>query len=483
MATNKFTRRDFLHDSIERACGYLCMPSLATLLMNSRALAADKLVCPDASASDAPAFIALDLKGGASIAGNNVIVYKEGGTLLTNYEGLGLPNEIKPTESDRIDTSLGLPMHSNSALLKGIKDVVTQQEIWDKTTGVVICTKAADDTSSNELASAPGVFLAGSSGMITPLVGSDGGSSGGSGGNSITPFVHSTVPVKITNIASASQIITLGNVWGQQPQRMQKVLAAINKMSYAQLDKFAKLGMPQQSAEMIKCGYAKAKELLTPGQIDLNPRNDDLIGQAAVDSLLSKSIEEAAVEIAYLVLKGYAGSGTISLPGYDYHDGSATTSDKKDYEAGKTIGMMLQMAANLKRKLMIHVYTDGGVDPISSTQTTPHGGGVAKFKWSGDSEVRSAAFVLVYDPNGRPKLNFSASERQQLGAYQDDDKGTINLTPAKHAKISSSPRAQAQIVVANWLAWQGQEQKIFTAMPGAPVNSSELDEYLFMSSA
>lgn len=471
MATKKLTRRNFLHTSVERACGYLCLPSLATLLSNGRALASGD--CPDVSVSDAPAFIALDLKGGASIAGNNVIVYQEGGELLDNYEGLGLPNEIKPVDGNRIDTSLGLPMHANSAMLKGIKDVA-QPDVLAKTTGVVICTKAADDTSSNELASAPGVFLAGSSGLIAPLVGSDGGSAGSSGGNSITPFAHSTVPVKIIDIASASEIIKLGKIWQQQPQRMQKVLAAVNQMSFAQLDRFAQLGMPQQSAEMIKCGYANAKDLLTPGQIDLDPSNDKAVK-------LPPHVEEAAIEIAYLVLKGYAGSGTVSLPGYDYHDGTAKTADTKDHTAGKTIGMMLQMAASLQRRLMIHVYTDGGVDPTSKTEPTKMGK-VAKFVWSGDSEVRSAAFVLVYDPNGRPQLNFSNSERQQLGAYQNEDKGTVNLTPAKHAKISSSPRAQAQIVVANWLAWQGQEQKIFTAMPSAPVNTSELDAYLFMKS-
>ena len=54
MAKNKVTRRDFLHESIEHAFGYLCMPSLATMLVNGRALGADNLSCPDTSASSAP---------------------------------------------------------------------------------------------------------------------------------------------------------------------------------------------------------------------------------------------------------------------------------------------------------------------------------------------------------------------------------------------------------------------------------------------
>ena len=509
MADKKITRRDFLHDSTERAFGYLCMPSLATLLVNGRALASTN--CPDASASDAPAFIAVDLKGGASIAGNNVIVYDQGGELLSDYQGLGLPNEISPScpnNSDMIDTTLGMPMHKNSDMLRGIKQTAgNPQDVLAKTNGVVICTKSADDTNKNELASAPGVFLAGSSGLITPLVGRDGGGTGTSGGNSITPFNTTVAPVVITDIASANQIIALSKIWEQQPQRMQKVLAAINKMSFSQLDKFGQLGMPEQTVEMIKCGYLKAKDLLTPGEIDLDPRKDNLVTKATVDnffraiatpspdknSLNEKMAGEAALEIAYLVLKGYAGSGTISLPDYDYHNGTASLGAQKDFEAGQVIGMILQMAAKLQRKVMIHVYTDGGVDPVitkvgdtcpkSETEKKHNANNVQKFVWSGDSEVRSAAFVLVYDPNGRPTLNFSDSEKQQLGAYKSDDNGTINLSPSKHAAISGSPRAQAQVVVANWLAWQGQEQKIFTAMPDAPINSSELDDYLFMSSS
>ena len=231
---------------------------------------------------------------------------------------------------------------------------------------------------------------------------------------------------------------------------------------------------------MIECSYLNTKDLLNvPNTVSFDPGEDSKLS-SNITKIMKPGSGEIAVTIAYLVLKGYAGSGTVRLSGYDYHNGTASLGAQKDFEAGQALGMMLQMAANLQRKLMIHIYTDGGVDPVNKAENVD---GTEKFKWSGDSEMRSAAFVLVYDPSSRPEINVSGTKRQQLGAYKSDDGGTINLSPSLHAAISSSPRAQAQVVVANWLAWQGQEQKIFTAMSDAPISASELDDYLFMSNS
>ena len=126
---------------------------------------------------------------------------------------------------------------------------------------------------------------------------------------------------------------------------------------------------------------------------------------------------------------------------------SATTGEQRDQAAGEVIGMLLAMAAALKRKVMIHVYTDGGVYGGSTTNEV---NGVDKYIWQGDSEARSAAFVLVYDPQNRPDLDF-----KQMGAYKSADGGTVDLNPERHARISSDPRAQA----AQWLptGWLGKE--------------------------
>lgn len=468
MKNKRFTRRDFLDIGINRTFGSLCLPSLTTLLYNSRAKAEGE--CDTSSGgNDKPAFIALDLAGGASIAGNNVMVYDGGGRPLTSYTGLGLPSDLHP-DNKPINTDLGLAMHADSPILAGIKEVI-DDEISARVNGCVICTQSADDTSSNELATAQGIFLAGGNGLILPLIGMRNNVPSGSGGNSMTPFMTGVAPTQITSINDARQILAAGDIWSGSP-RMARVLSAIEKLSFAQLQKFSDLSLPEQTRTMLKCGYTEATRLLKKGENDADPRQDPaLANNGRLISPLDQQ-NQAAIAIAYLVLKGMAGSGTITLGGYDYHNGTATTGDQMDLAAGRVIGTLIRMAAMLGKKLMIHVYTDGGIYANTSAQEVR---GVEKFAWQGDAEARSAAFVLVYDPDGRSSLNF-----QQMGAYKSDAGGTVDLSPLKHVSISQNPKAQAEMVIANWLAWQGKQGEFGGLIPGSAVGRSELDEYLFM---
>ena len=59
-------------------------------------------------------FLAIDLAGGANIAGSNIMVGKKGGQLdfLSTYEGLGLPADMHPSRAGQLKTSLGLAFHA-----------------------------------------------------------------------------------------------------------------------------------------------------------------------------------------------------------------------------------------------------------------------------------------------------------------------------------------------------------------------------------
>ncbi|MDE3270377.1 MAG: hypothetical protein OYH77_08890 [Pseudomonadota bacterium] len=473
------TRRKFLNDLAVQVSGFVALPSLATLLYNGRALAANACAKPQAINKNSPAFIALDLQGGASIAGNNLMVYDNGGELLSDYRGLGLPPDLHPSKTGMLNSELGLPFHAYSPMLKGIKSVATPA-VLAKVNGCVICTQSADDTSNNRLATAPGIFLAGVSGKIVPLVGTNPSFPGGSGGNSVTPFSSGVTPALISDIKSAQQLISAGEFWARSPQKMAGVLALIEGMSSAQLKRFSQLSLPEQARKMIECGYLDAAALLDPNRSDSGVVTADNLDPNKHEALRGKSFINdqqfaAAIEIAYLIMEGYAGAGTIALGGYDYHDGSATTGEERDEQAGKVIGIILAMAAALKRKTMLHVYTDGGVDADSNRLEEVGNNGAQKYIWRGDSEARSAAFVLIYDPNARPAVSF-----QQLGAYKANDGGTVNLTPEKHAKISQAPIAQAAAVLANWLAWQGKEGELNTIMKDSPLRPEEVEDYLFV---
>ena len=484
---SKQSRREFLATTLAPGIGYACLPSLATVIGNANAIASG---CASESAgTEFPAFIALDLAGGASIAGNNVIVFQgDGKELLTSYEGLGLPSALHP--KDKINEELGLKMHTDSRMLAGIKAVVSEGTLGN-VNGCVICTQTADDTGANELASAPGIFAAGGAGSIVPLVATQGGGAGSSGGQSANAFTTSVAPTLITSPASAGQIVSPGNYWSdnQARARLERVLRKIQNMSSAQLKRFAELTTSEQALAMADCGYQDAVRLMSPedgggGADTFNPFSNEFRGQEGT----LQGQDPAVPAIGYLVLKGFAGAGTITLTGYDYHDGTITTGEQRDERAGRAIGTLLEMAKVLNRKLMIHVYTDGGVGIGSTTDGVPgaDGSDVEKFVWRTDTETHSAAFVLIYDPAGKPDI-----QTQQLGAYRDAGRqnGVVNLNPAKHGKIANSAHGQASVVVGNWLAWQtGDYATKFTAVntqlrSGAVINNQELDDYLFVPKA
>ena len=46
-----------------------------------------------------------------------------------------------------------------------------------------------------------------------------------------------------------------------------------------------------------------------------------------------------------LVVEGYAGAGTISMGGFDYHTGDRATGEVRDLRAGRCMGACLEYAA------------------------------------------------------------------------------------------------------------------------------------------
>ena len=493
----KFTRRDFIQAWGEATCGSIYLPSLASLLYSSIVHGgppttpncskdtgdyADKNYQCSLPENLPPAFIALDLAGGAGIPGNNVMVYKDGGEdLLNNYSQL-----VHSTPKDKINSELGLDFHEESGMLTGIKEALKKEAggfatIAAKVNGCVICTKSSDDTKDNPLATAPGIFLATTrgktslvqkgGGIIVPLIGNKEGSFGDSGGNSRTGFASGVAPTLIKDVNSAMALLTKDEIWHCNYTR-EKALETIKKLSGSQLDRFSQLSLPQQAKIILENGYADVNKLLNCKPKDVSYANEKKLKNTWYTS--SDSIETVK-QIAYMILKGFAGSGTITIDGYDYHDGSASKGYMKDIEAGKAIGTILKMANTLNRKLMLHVYTDGGVSPSGSetVKTLDKKDKVERLKWTGDSEVHSADFVLVFDPAGRVDLNF-----KQMGGFKDEN-SSIDLSPARHGRIADSPENEAHVVVANWLAWAGESPGL---MANNPIRGSELDDYLFIRS-
>src|SRR5947207_15541683 len=95
-----------------------------------------------------------------------------------------------------------------------------------------------------------------------------------------------------------------------------------------------------------------------------------------------------------LVLNGYAGAGTITLGGYDYHDSTGATGETRNFKAGQMIGAVLEYAQRVGSPVMIYVFSDGSLSATGSIDSSSAGRG--KLGWQGDDPDTPSAFCLVH---------------------------------------------------------------------------------------
>ena len=111
--------------------------------------------------------------------------------------------------------------------------------------------------------------------------------------------------------------------------------------------KVAKLPETDLVKALINCSYQETTELVgqfgDPNQLDPTP--DPLITAIITPGEFNQSEFRKTASMMKLVLEGFAGAGTIEFGGYDYHDGTRATGERKDEIAGQAIGAALEYAA------------------------------------------------------------------------------------------------------------------------------------------
>lgn len=488
------TRRQLLGAGFLSAPAMVLAPAwLGSLLKSRNALAAPTLD-PTISAMKAECsivggggsgplpFIVIDLAGGANLMGSEALAGVSGGPLnflwTAGYAKLGLPGNMVPTSSTFIDTSLGLPFHSDSAILRGIKTKATAPTLAG-VNGVVIPAMSQNDTGNNPLNPMYGIAKAafGTSsanpvpfGSLLTLIGTQ---STVSGGNSAAPAALIDPTLQPTKIASAADDVGLVSTSGAAPnQDTLAALASQARISAGVTPQASKTNLsgtafanstlaspviPGGSTaadtalkEQVRCAFVKTA--YTENQFgdpsSLNPTLDtNLVGASGAIFTPSEyngdSDLQKAGAVMKLVVNGYAGAGTITLGGYDYHDSTRATGEMKNQRAGVIIGAILEYARRVGSPVMIQVISDGSLTSTGSIDNSTNGRG--KLGWQGDAQQTASSFILAFSPKGRPAMNSN-----QIGYLNSD--GTVNAM--------SSPAANAnnllvQTVILNWMAANG----------------------------
>lgn len=479
------TRREFISQGFMTGSAVVCGTSIFSLFANPQmaqaALSPDlevlKASCGIAvqGAGKIP-FICFDLAGGANIAGSNVLLGGSGGQedfLSTQgYSKLGLPGDMVPSavrgnrdlgytpdiaRTDFVNEDLGLRFHADSGFMRGIH-MRTIQATRGNTDGAVIAARSENDTGNNMHNPMYAINKAGADGSLLTLIGSQ---SSDSGGNSMAPMDmmdNSVRPTKVDRPSDVTGLVDVGDLLTVLSQDdAVAVMESISRISRRKLDNVnTRLPMVDQInaddvvKDLVECGYIKSADIAQRfgNPASLNPAADpDIVGAAgifSVDEFNNDGEFRKTASVMKLVLEGYAGAGTITMGGYDYHTGERGTGEARDLRAGQCIGACLDYARRKNKPVMIYVFSDGSVASNGRIDDTM--GGRGKGEWTGDNQSTACSFFLVYNPNGRPALN-----RRQIGFMRDDASVETSSSPA----ANNVPQL-VQTVLLNYMALHGQ---------------------------
>src|SRR5437763_514829 len=160
------------------------------------------------------------------------------------------------------------------------------------------------------------------------------------------------------------------------------------------------------------------------------------------------------VAVAVLESQARISGGTITLGGYDYHDGTRATGEGRNFKAGQMIGAVLEYAQRVGKPVMIYVFSDGSLTSTGMVDSSV--GGRGKLGWQGDNSSVASTFFLAYSPKGRPQLR-NGTAGQQIGYFGSDGSVVSTSSPAANAV-----NQLVQVVILNYMGLLGTDAQFPT---------------------
>src|SRR5579863_3966338 len=498
------TRRDFLAAGMIGAQAMVIGSAWLGALLKAQAARASGLdvdiqaltaqgQCNIPTGSGSLPFIVFDLAGGANLLGSEALVGVQGGQAnflsTAGYGKLGVPGNMVPSSSANISSALGLLWQSDGAILRGIQSVAaaaTQAGV----NGAVIPAMSQNDTQSNTTNPIYGIAEAGAKGTVVSLVGSN---SSVSGGNSMALMYTINPALQPATIQQPSDAVALAppmHPGGVDPlalpeleseARISTGTAPYQGASSTGSEFTGVLTAPSGSTpgvqlvpgggsadaalkNQVRCAYVQASNtanIFAAGPAGLDPTQDQLIVGGSTPIFTAADFQTQDVRMTAAVMKlvidGYAGAGTISLGGYDYHDGSRATGETRNFTAGQMIGAVLEYAARRGTPVMIQIMSDGSLTSNSMVDTSVAGRN--KLGWQGDNQSVAATLFLVYSPAGRPVLRNGVAG-QQIGYFSSDGSVVSTSSPAANS-VNQIP----ELIMLNYMGLAGTDANFATLFP------------------
>ena len=499
------TRRDFLAAGMLGAQGVVIGSAWLGSLLKAQAARASGLdadiqallgtgQCNIPSGSGSLPFIVFDLAGGANLVGSEALVGVQGGQAnflsTAGYGKMGVPGNMVPTSSTFVSSALGLLWHSDGAILRGIltkASATTQAGV----NGAVIPAMSQNDTQSNTINPMYGIAEAGAKGTVVNLVGTQSSTSGGNSAAlmyTIQPSLQPTTiqrpsdavalapvppgggtpdPLAIAELESEARISTGSSPYQGASSTGSEFTGALGNPSGSTPGVQLVPGGGSADAALknqVRCSYVQAANtanIFAAGPAGLDPTQDPLIVGGTTPIFTATDFQNQDVQmtasVMKLVIDGYAGAGTISMGGYDYHDGSRATGETKNFTAGQMIGAVLEYASRKGTPVMIQVMSDGSLTSNSMVDTSTAGRN--KLGWQGDNSAVAATLFLVFSPNGRPVLRNGVAG-QQIGYFSSDGSVVSGSSPAANS-VNQIP----ELIMLNYMGLMGTDAQFASTFP------------------
>lgn len=451
------TRREFL--------GYGMIPFAASALVPGAlglltSLDAEAATCAEGSSSLA-SFITLNLSGGASLS-SNYVPRDANGALLPSYTKMGLGNNTG-ANALALSSEFGVQSFSTpngtaiGQLVAGIRANADAATLAN-TAFIALCVQSQDDTSSNKFDASGLIYRAGLVGGLLPNLGRR---ASATGLGQQASFINPPPPLVVRSFTDIQNSIayTRSIATGLSVTQRQKLSALVGNLSTSQARKLAAVNSIAGVQDLIECAGIKNVQLAAGAPVDpvANAAVATRWGINAATAANNESKVFAAM--VYNGLLGQAGTVNLERGGYDYHDGSRTTGDTRDREAGQVIGRILDTARILNKKVMVYVTSDGSV--VSNEDAAP---GAA---WTSDRGSAGLSMLFLYDPAGRP-----ATTGFQIGSY------TSGQAVDDKSAIGNSPELAAQAVLANYAKFNKDMSLYSKALPLALLSGDVLNSVI-----
>ena len=176
-------------------------------------------------------------------------------------------------------------------------------------------------------------------------------------------------PTKVDRPSDVTGMVDTGQLIGVLNQGdAVAVMESIQRISARKLTRVdTGLGADAIIKDLVSCGYVKAADLADRfgNPATLNPALDpNIVGPSGIFSQAEFDSDgefRKTASVMKMVISGFAGAGTITLGGYDYHTGDRATGELRDLRAGRCMGACIEYAARVGVPLMIYVFSDGSV--------------------------------------------------------------------------------------------------------------------------